>query len=175
MWVDLEMTGLDVDRDVILQAAAVITTAGLEPLAEWACDVWQPEEKLHGMTPFVRQMHEKTGLLERVRKSTISSADAEGQLLEFVTSWCNYRSVLCGNTVWQDKVFIDRHWPGVSKYLHYRVLDVSTIKTLARRWHGEAAVFKKSEEGAHDALFDIKYSIAELAHYKRTLFKAPSL
>ncbi len=173
LWIDLEMTGLDVTTDVILQAAAIVTSGSLEPLVEWVSDIWQPEEKLKQMTPFVRQMHEKTGLLERVRKSVVSSRDAEATLLELVSNWCCYGVPVCGNTVWQDKVFIDRYWPGVSRYLHYRVLDVSSLKILTRRWYGETALFKKSEAGAHDALIDIKNSIAELEHYRSTLFKAP--
>ena len=175
LWVDLEMTGLDVQHDVILQAAAIITNADLQPLAEWSCDVWQPEAKLQQMTPYVRQMHEKTGLIERVRRSLVADAEAEAQLLNFVSGWCCYKVPVCGNSVGQDKAFIDRYWPGVGRYLHYRVVDVSTLKILAKRWYGESAVFEKSAVGEHDALVDIKNSIAELAHYRRKLFAAPGL
>ncbi len=170
-WIDLEMTGLDADSDVILQAALIVTNAELEPLEEFVCDVWQPDHELAKMSPFVRDMHEKSGLVARVRESRIDVGSAERQLLERVAGWCPHPAILCGNSIGQDKRFIDRYMPGLAGYLSYRVVDVSSIKVLARLWHGEGAVYQKPEEGAHDALFDIKQSILELAHYKKHLFK----
>jgi oligoribonuclease len=171
VWLDLEMTGLDAQADVILQAAIVITDAELAPLEEYCCDVWQPEAALARMTPFVREMHEKTGLLSRVRQSKIELRRVEQQLLEIVSGWCPYGAVLCGNSIWQDRRFVDRYMPGLSAYLTYRLVDVSSIKVLARTWYGQTALYTKPPEGEHDALVDIKNSIAELAHFKRTLFR----
>lgn len=171
VWLDLEMTGLEVETHVILQAALIITDAELRPLEEFCCDIWQPEAELGKMSPFVRDMHEKTGLLARLRQSLTDTRRAEQQLLEIVTGWCPYGAVLCGNSIWQDRRFIDRYMPGLAAYLTYRLLDVSSVKVLARTWYGQSAVYVKPTAGEHDALVDIRNSIAELAHYRRTLFR----
>jgi oligoribonuclease len=174
VWLDLEMTGLDPSVDVILQAALVITTADLEPLDELAVDVAQPDEALARMSPFVREMHTRTGLVERVRRSTVELAEAERRLLERVSAWCPSPATLCGNSIWNDRRFIARYMPALDRTLHYRVVDVSSIKVLAERWYGEGAVFVKPAAGAHDATVDVKRSIAELRHYRATLFRPPS-
>lgn len=173
-WLDLEMTGLDAQVDVILQAALIITNAELTPLEQFCCDIWQPEAGLAKMTPFVREMHDKTGLLERVRRSKLELRRAEQQLLEIVSGWCPYGAVLCGNSIWQDRRFVDRYMPGLSAYLTYRLLDVSSIKVLAKTWFGPTALYTKPGDGEHDALVDVKNSIAELAHYRKTLFRPGS-
>jgi oligoribonuclease len=170
-WIDLEMTGLDAQSDVIVQAALIVTTAELEPLEEFACDVWQPESALANMTPFVRDMHVKTGLLSRVRASSTDVAQAQRALLERIAGWCTFPALLCGNSVGQDKRFIEHWMPGLAGYLHYRVLDVTTLKLLANLWYGAEAVFPKPTENAHDALVDIKNSIAELSHYRATILR----
>lgn len=170
VWLDMEMTGLDARVDAILQAAVIITRSDLTPLEQFSCDIWQPESVLERMTPFVREMHEKTGLLERVRRSKTELRRAEQQLLEIVSGWCPYGAVLCGNSIWQDRRFVDQHMPGLSAYLTYRLIDVSSIKLLAKTWFGPTATYTKPSEGEHDALVDIKNSIAELAHYRKTLF-----
>jgi oligoribonuclease len=172
VWLDLEMTGLDAQVDVILQAALIITNAELTPLEQWSCDVWQPETELQRMTPFVRDMHEKTGLLARVRSSKLELGRAERQMLEMVSGWCPYGAVLCGNSIWQDRRFVDRYMPALAGYLTYRLLDVSTVKVLAKTWFGQTALYTKPTDGEHDALVDVKNSIAELAHYKKTLFRS---
>ncbi|MEY2930973.1 MAG: Oligoribonuclease [Pseudomonadota bacterium] len=172
VWLDLEMTGLEVESHVILQAALIITDAELRPLEQFCCDIWQPDAELAKMTPFVRDMHEKTGLLPRVQKSLTDTRRAEQQLLDIVSGWCPYGAVLCGNSIWQDRKFLDRYMPGLAGYLTYRVLDVSSVKVLARTWYGSSAVFSKPSQGEHDALIDIQNSIAELAFYRRTLFRS---
>ena len=172
-WLDLEMTGLDAQNDVILQAALIITNAELAPLERFSCDIWQPEAALARMTPFVREMHEKTGLIERVRRSKTELRRAEQQLLEVVSGWCPYGAVLCGNSIWQDRRFVDQYMPGLSAYLTYRLIDVSSVKLLAKTWFGPTAIYTKPSEGEHDALVDIKNSIAELSHYRKTLFHLP--
>ncbi len=170
-WIDLEMTGLDVDEHVILQAALIVTNAQLEPLEELCFDVWQPPQRLANMSPFVRKMHETTGLLDRSHDSQLETRDAEKRLLECISGWCPYPAVLCGNSIAQDRRFIDRYMPGVAGYLHYRMVDVSSLKVLMRLWYGDNAEFKKPEAGAHDALFDIRQSIAELRFYRERFLK----
>jgi oligoribonuclease len=165
------MTGLDAQVDVILQAAVIITSAELTPLEELSLDIWQPEPELAKMTPFVRDMHEKNGLVERVRRSKTELRRAEQQLLEIVSGWCPYGAVLCGNSIWQDRRFVDRYMPGLSSYLHYRLLDVSSLKVLAKTWYGQTALYTKPGDGEHDALVDVRNSIKELAHYRKTLFR----
>lgn len=174
VWLDLEMTGLDATHDAILQAGLIITNQELESLEEYACDIWQPELELAKMTPFVREMHEKNGLIERVRASKLDIRSAEKKLLERIAGWCMFPAVLCGNTIGQDKRFVEQWMPGLAGYLSYRVVDVSSIKILARLWCGEGAVFKKPDEREHDALVDIRNSIAELRHYRATVFKLPT-
>lgn len=171
VWIDLEMTGLDVSVDVILQAALVVTSSELEPLAEVGFDVHQPEEALARMSPFVRDMHTKTGLIDRVRASTTSVAEAERGLAQLVESWCVAPAVLCGNSVWADRRFIARYMPTLDNQLHYRIIDVSSIKELAKRWYGPTAMFVKPTTGAHDAVVDVHNSIAELRHYRSALFR----
>jgi oligoribonuclease len=171
-WLDLEMTGLDSQNDVILQAALIITNSDLLPLEEFVCDIWQPEAALARMTPFVRDMHETTGLTPRVRASKLDIGAAERKLMERVTGWCAYGAILCGNSIGQDKRFVDRWLPGLSGYLSYRTVDVTSIKILAKLWYGDAGVFPKPTQGEHDALVDIKNSIAELSFYRQMLFKA---
>jgi oligoribonuclease len=172
-WLDLEMTGLDPQKDVILQAALIITDAQLHVLEEFVCDIWQPAAALERMVPFVKEMHETTGLTDRVRKSKLDLMVAERKLLERVAGWCAYPAVLCGNTIGQDKRFVDQWMPGLAGYLTYRTIDVTSLKLLVKAWYGEEAVFDKPIKGEHDALVDIKNSIAELSHYRATVFKAP--
>jgi oligoribonuclease len=171
VWIDMEMTGLDPATDVILQAALVITTADLEPLVEVAVDIHQPDQALARMTPFVRDMHTRTGLIDRVRRSTTDLGQAERALLQTMSAWCSAPATLCGNSVWADRRFIARYMPAVDRHLHYRIVDVSSVKLLAQRWYGPAAVFKKPPAGEHDAVVDIRNSIAELRHYRRALFR----
>jgi oligoribonuclease len=170
-WLDLEMTGLSPERDVILQAALILTDPELSVLEEYCVDIWQPDAALASMTPFVRDMHEKSGLVERVRKSKVDVGAAEQRLLERIAAFCPYPAVLCGNSIGQDKRFVERYMPGLAGYLSYRTIDVSSVKLLAKAWYGPTAVFDKPKDREHDALFDVRNSIAELAHYKKTLFR----
>jgi len=170
VWIDLEMTGLDPATEVILQAALIVTDSDLNPLESYCVDVWQPEDKLAGMVPFVREMHNKNGLIERVRTSLTEVGRVEQELMERITGWCPYKPVLCGNTIGSDRKFIDKYMPTLGGYLHYRMVDVSSIKVLAGLWHPEAA-YQKPRGAQHDALFDIEQSIAELAHYRSKMFR----
>jgi oligoribonuclease len=170
-WLDLEMTGLDPQYDVIIQAALIVTNSRLEVLEEYAVDIWQPDHELSKMTPFVRDMHEQNGLINRVKKSKVDIVAAERRLLERLAGWCPYPAILCGNSIGQDKRFVDEYMKGLGGYLSYRTIDVSSLKLLARYWYGDPAVYVKSSEGEHDALVDIRNSIAELAFYRSTLFR----
>lgn len=166
------MTGLDPQVDVILQAALIVTDRELQPLEEYVVDVWQPPSALEAMVPFVRAMHETTGLLARLPKSTVDVHAAERHLLERIAGWCPYRPILCGNSIGSDRKFIDRYMPALAGYLHYRMLDVSSLKLLAQLWYGPAAHYEKPKTAEHDALFDIRQSIAELRHYRQHLLSA---
>jgi oligoribonuclease len=165
-FLDLEMTGLSPERDVIIQAALIVVSRDLEPLDEYCCDIWQPEEALAVMSPFVRDMHDKNGLIERVRKSRIDVREAERQLLIRVTAACPYPAILCGNSVWVDRMFLTRYMPALAGYFHYRMVDVTSVRLMAERWHGSGALFLKPSLGEHDALVDTRNSIAELRHYR---------
>ena len=150
VWIDLEMTGLDPGVDVILQAALVITSSDLEPLAEAAVVIHQPDEVLARMTPFVHEMHTRTGLIERVRSAAATLAEADEAFVQAITPLCAAPAVLCGNSIGTDRRFIARYLPQLEKVLHYRMVDVSSIKVLAQRWYGPSAVFQKPDAGAHE-------------------------
>jgi oligoribonuclease len=170
VWMDLEMTGLDPSVDAILQAALIVTTAELQPLERYVVDLWQPDEVLGRMVPFVRGMHEKTGLIDRVRASKTEVRRAEQEILARVSGWCPHQPVLCGNTIHSDRKFIDRYMPALAGYLHYRMVDVSSLKVLAQLWY-PTRVYDKPKSAEHDALFDIEQSIAELDHYRKAIFR----
>jgi len=170
VWIDLEMTGLDPESEVILQAALIVTDSNLKPLESFCVDIWQPDSALTTMVPFVRKMHEKNGLLERCQTSTVDVAAAEQQILERISGWCPYRPVLCGNTIGSDRKFLDKYMKALSGYLHYRMVDVSSLKVLAGLWYPGAG-YNKPKDAQHDALFDIEQSILELDHYRKTMLR----
>ena len=170
-WLDLEMTGLDPDSCAIVQLALILTDTELRELVPpLELTVWQPESVLERMSPFVRAMHEKSRLLPQIRRSEVSLQDAEQEMLRLLTVHAPYRTArLCGNTIGQDRRFLARHMPLFESYLHYRQIDVSSIKELGRWWHNTK--FVKSEQGQqHTALYDIRQSIAELKYYRSALF-----
>ena len=172
IWIDLEMTGLDPDNDVIIEIATLITDADLNILAEGPTyAVHQPDSILDTMDEWNTNQHGKSGLTQRVRDSKISPAQAEVETIAFLEKWVpKGKSPICGNSICQDRRFLVRGMPKLEAYFHYRNLDVSTIKELARRWRPDVlAGVKKSS--AHLALDDIKDSIAELQHYRDTFFK----
>ena len=167
IWLDMEMTGLEPDRDRIIEIAIVITDARLATVAEApVIAVHQPEAVLDAMDEWNKATHGRSGLIERVRASTVAEAEAEAAMLAFVQEWVPARvSPMCGNSVCQDRRFLARYMPQLEAWFHYRNLDVSTLKELARRWRPE--VYKGVEKkGKHEALADIHESIAELAHYR---------
>ena len=172
VWIDLEMTGLDPDSDHIIEIATVVTDAELNVVAEGpVLAVHQPEPILAGMDDWNRRTHGESGLVERVRRSATTAADAEEQTLAFLRQHADPgASPMCGNSICQDRRFLAREMPALEKFFHYRNLDVSTLKELARRWAPGvlAGVHKTS---THLALDDIRESIDELRHYRRTMFR----
>lgn len=166
VWVDLEMTGLDPKTCAIVQVALILTDRDLNELAKPVeLTIWQPESVLETMSPFVREMHTKSGLLQQIRKSEVDLQDAERQVMEILTPIAAYRTGrLSGNSVWQDRRFLLEYMPAFDSYLHYRIVDVSTIKELASSWYN--AYYEKPKGAKHTALFDTEQSIAELKFYR---------
>lgn len=172
IWIDLEMTGLEPDTDVIIEMATIVTDSELNILAEGPVfAIHHPDSVLVAMDEWNTNQHGKSGLTQRVRDSKISVAQAEAETIKFLEQWVpKGKSPICGNSIGQDRRFLVRGMPTLESYFHYRNLDVSTIKELARRWRPDVlAGVKKS--GAHLALDDIKDSIAELQHYRATFFR----
>lgn len=172
IWIDLEMTGLDTDEDVIIEIATIITDSQLNILAEGpAIAVKQPDAMLDGMDEWNTRQHNQSGLVKRVRESAISPAAAEQQTLEFIKQWVPAgRSPMCGNSICQDRRFLHRGMPQLEQFFHYRNLDVSTLKELAARWAPEVRDgFQK--QSSHLAMDDIRDSIAELQHYRKHFIK----
>ncbi|MCB1954913.1 MAG: oligoribonuclease [Rhodocyclaceae bacterium] len=172
IWLDMEMTGLEPDRDRIIEIAVVVTDARLQTVAEGpVIAVHQPDAVLDAMDEWNRNTHGRSGLTDRVRASTRDEAAAEQEMLEFLKQYVPARtSPMCGNSICQDRRFMARYMPQLEAWFHYRNLDVSTLKELAKRWRPEVAkgVVKK---GKHEALADIYESIAELAHYRDTFLR----
>ena len=174
IWIDLEMTGLDPENDVIIEIATIVTDAHLNQLAEGpVLAIHQADAVLDGMDEWNTRQHGNSGLTQRVRDSRISAADAERQTCDFLAQWVpSGASPMCGNSICQDRRFMARYMPELEKYFHYRNLDVSSVKEIARRWHPE--VLKGfNKQSSHLALDDIRDSIEELEHYRSTFFRLP--
>lgn len=171
IWIDLEMTGLDPQKSVILEIAAVVTDASLRAVAEGPdIAIHYPEEVLEKMEPWSKNQHQTSGLLERVRGSSVDCRKAEQEVLGFLSKHCKKgKSPLCGNSIWQDRRFLIKYMPELEAFFHYRNIDVSSIKELARRWYPSLPVYRKKK--AHLALSDIQESINELKHYREKVFK----
>ena len=167
IWIDLEMTGLDTDNDSILEIATIVTDRDLNILAEGPeLAIRHDEERLNAMDDWNRKQHGKSGLWQRVIDSEVDMALAEVRTVEFLAQWVPAgKSPMCGNSICQDRRFMHRLMPRLERFFHYRNLDVSTIKELARRWAPD--VNKGfSKDSAHTALSDVRDSIAELAYYR---------
>jgi len=172
VWIDLEMTGLDPERERIIEIASIVTDAELNIVAEGpVIAVHQPDSLLNAMDEWCTRTHGESGLIRRVRESRTDEAEAEQQTLAFLKQYVEPgQSPLCGNSIGQDRRFLVRYMPQLEAFFHYRNLDVSTIKELARRWRPDilAGVKKK---GSHLALDDIRDSINELRHYREHFFR----
>ena len=167
VWIDLEMTGLSPENDRIIEIASIVTDVHLQIVAEGpTLVIHQSDERLAAMDEWNTRTHGESGLLELVRQSTIDEQEAERQTMVFLRRYASKRrSPLCGNAVCQDRRFLDRYMPNVSQFLHYRHLDVSTLKELARRWRREL-VSDQEKLSRHRALDDIRESINELRFYR---------
>ena len=171
VWIDCEMTGLDLGADALIEVAALVTDFELNVLGEGIDVIIKPsQESLDQMVEFVRSMHEKSGLLEELDGGT-TLAEAEEQVLAYIREHCpdGSRPPLAGNTVGMDKAFLERDMPELIGHLHYRVVDVSSIKELVRRWYPRVFFQSPAKTGGHRALGDIKDSIRELRYYRETV------
>jgi oligoribonuclease len=167
VWIDCEMTGLDPERDRLIEIAVVVTGPNLEPRVEGpVLVIHQSDQLLDGMDAWNKGTHGKSGLIDKVRASTVTEAQAERQILAFLAPYVPEKaSPMCGNTIGQDRRFLVKYMPKLEAFFHYRNLDVSTLKELARRWRPEVySSFKKQQQ--HTALADVIESIDELAHYR---------
>ena len=177
VWLDLEMTGLDVTRHVIVEIAALVTNGELEPLDDGIdVIVHQPPAALAEMDDFVRKMHTKSGLLPEIERSSLTLEEAGEQAIEYIKQFVPEPGTapMCGNSIGVDRRFLDRYLPELDRYVHYRSIDVSSLKELCRRWY--PAVYKKrpSKTEKHRALDDISESVAELRYYRDTIMQPPA-
>lgn len=172
IWIDLEMTGLDPLRDVIIEVATIVTDAELNTLAEGpALAIHQPDDVLDAMDDWNQAHHSASGLIERVKASALSVRDAELTTLDFLAAWVPSKaSPMCGNSVCQDRRFMARLMPELEAWFHYRNLDVSTVKELVRRW-SPSMLSQFAKTSSHLALEDVRESIAELQFYRRSALK----
>jgi oligoribonuclease len=176
VWMDLEMTGLDHTSDVIVEIATLVTDDELQIVAEGPdLVVHQPDDVLDRMDPFVVEMHTRSGLLDQIRASTITLEEAGAETLAFIKEHAPVeRTVpLCGNSIGTDRRFLAAYLPEIEGYLHYRSVDVSSLKELVRRWYPDALGARGWKQGTHRALDDIRESVAELQLYRDLVFAAP--
>jgi oligoribonuclease len=176
VFVDCEMTGLDLGKDRLIEVAALVTDADLKVLGDGVDVVIHADEAALGtMIEVVREMHDKSGLTDEVRASAVTVAQAEDMIMEYVTTYVKdpRTAPLCGNSIATDRGFLARDMPRFDSYLHYRMIDVSSIKELCRRWFPRTYFGQPQKGLAHRALADIKESIRELEYYRRTVFVTP--
>ena len=172
VWIDCEMTGLSLSEDALIEVAALVTDSELNVLGEGVDIVIRPPERaLETMPDVVRQMHTASGLLDELAEGT-TLADAEAQVLAYVREHVKEpgKAPLCGNSVGTDRGFLSRDMPALEDYLHYRIVDVSSVKELARRWYPRAYFNSPKKAGGHRALADIHESVKELRYYRSTVF-----
>lgn len=172
IWIDLEMTGLEPKTDVIIEIATIVTDSNLNVLAEGpSLAIHQPDAALDAMDEWCTNQHGKSGLTQRVKDSDISGSDAEQQTIAFLQQYVDKGcSPMCGNSIGQDRRFLNKYMPELEAFFHYRNLDVSSLKELARRWKPEVATGVQ-KKGSHLALDDIRDSIDELKHYREHFIK----
>ncbi|XP_318057.4 probable oligoribonuclease [Anopheles gambiae] len=174
VWIDLEMTGLDVEKDRILEIACIVTDSKLNIIAKGPnIIINEPDVVLAGMNSWCKDHHSKSGLIEAVKKSTYSVDQAERDVLDFVKKYCPERKCpMAGNSIYMDRLFIMKYMPTLNEYLHYRVIDVSTVKELCKRWNQNVYNSSPPKKLAHRALDDIEESINEMKYYKSMFFNS---
>ena len=174
VWVDCEMTGLDPKTCTILEIGVVITDGELEVIAEGpSIPIHHSDKVLNGMEAWSRFHHKKSGLTQSCRESKVSLKKAEQQVLQFVQKNCKKNTaLLCGNTIWQDRRFLMKYMPHFEQYLHYRMIDVSSVKELVRRWYPADHAMPREKKQTHRVSDDIRESIDELRHYRKKVFVA---
>jgi oligoribonuclease len=172
VWLDLEMTGLDIKKDRIIEIATIVTDTHLNILEEGpVLAIHQSEMIINNMNEWNKKHHGASGLIDRVLESKIKDKHAEKMTLDFLKKWIvEGKSPLCGNTIWQDRRFLEKYMPELCNYFHYRQIDVSSIKELCRRWRPDLAKGKK-KKNKHRALDDIRESIEELKYYRDYFFE----
>lgn len=172
VWMDMEMSGLDPDKDRILEVAVLVTDGELSVVAEGpSLILHQPDEVLEAMDEWNTKHHGQSGLTQRVRESAVDEAQASAAILDFLSEHTQKRKApLAGNSIHQDRRFVARYLPEVEDWLHYRNVDVSTVKELARRWHPKQYAGRPTKKGSHRAMDDLMESIAELQYYRKMLF-----
>src|SRR3954449_5994932 len=176
VWIDLEMTGLDTERHTVVEIAVLITDGGLE-LVDEGIDlvIHATPDELERMDDFVRNMHTKSGLLPQIEASTVSLQDASDQVIEYLrTRVPEGAAPLCGNSIGVDRRFLDRYLPAVDKYVHYRSIDVSSLKELCRRWNPSVYKGRPDKSETHRALDDIRESLEELRYYRDHFLVLPT-
>ena len=173
VWIDLEMTGLDLKKDQIMEIAVIVTDGKLENRKQGPCLIVKCEEDLlSSMDEWCTSHHGKSGLTNNCRDSKISLKDAENQVLNFLQKECNIKrgeAVLAGNSVYNDKMFLMKDMPNLNNFLHYRIIDVSSLKCICQRWYPEIYVKSPKKKESHRALDDINESIAELEYYRKSM------
>jgi oligoribonuclease len=171
VWIDLEMTGLDIEKESIIEIATIITDGELNILAHGPnVAITVVESLIEGMDEWNTTHHFESGLVKRIREQGVNLSEAENMTLDFLKEWVDPNTApLCGNSVWNDRRVLEKEMPLVADYLHYRMIDVSTVKELARRWYPE--VDKYPKKGAHLALDDIIESVEELDYFRSKVFK----
>lgn len=172
VWIDCEMTGLDLEVDELVEIAVVVTDFELRPLHEGFQAVIKPDESaLEHMSEFVTEMHRASGLIDQIPHG-VTAADAEFQTLEYIQRFVPLegKAPLAGNTIGTDRMFLAKYMPRVDRWLHYRNVDVSSVKELSRRWYPRAYIHAPAKHGGHRALADIRESIRELAYYREAVF-----
>ncbi|MBV19338.1 MAG: oligoribonuclease [Euryarchaeota archaeon] len=171
VWIDLEMTGLDIVNDQIIEIATLVTDGELNLIAEGPnLAVHVSDEAIAGMDEWNTTHHHRSGLVDRIRAEGVSVAEAQAQTLSFLHEHVEPNTApLCGNSVWNDKRFLEKEMPEIVDFLHYRMIDVSTVKELARRWHPGVPRYQK--KGAHLALDDIRESVEELRYFRERVFR----
>ena len=172
VWIDLEMTGLNPEEDVILEIATIITNPQLEQIApELSFVIHQPKERLDQMNEWCKKQHGASGLTNAVIESKVLLQQAQEETLKYLYEYCFFNTaLLCGNSIWNDRIFLKKYMPEIDGFLNYRMIDVTSIKEVIWRWYPESSLKEFKKKDLHRALPDIQESIEELKHYRKNFF-----